>query len=133
MVTAALDPRVTAVSATYPTHCDVTGYLHGRAGGWPHMFRDEKAGHRTPAKIATTGYYDTVNFARRLKQRGVYTWGYNDETCPPTSMFAAYNVIRAPKELVLALETGHGVSPEQMDRINAWIIAQAVSGNRDTP
>jgi cephalosporin-C deacetylase len=125
ITTAVLDPRVTAVSSTYPANCDVTGYLHGRAGGWPHMFRDPNAGHRTPAKIETTGYYDTVNFARRLKQPGFYTWGYNVETCPPTSMFAAYNLITAPKELLLALETGHSTSREQLDRVNAWILARA--------
>ena len=43
------------------------------------------------------------------------------ETCPPTSMYAAYNVIRAPKQLVLALETGHGRVPEQTDVINGWL------------
>lgn len=131
IVTATLDPRVTALSATYPAHCDVTGYLHGRAGGWPGMMREEKAGHRTLAKIATTGYYDTVNFARRLKQPGFYTWGYNDETCPPTSMFAAYNVITAPKELLLALETGHATSPEQAERINAWLLARVKGAPRE--
>lgn len=131
IATATLDPRVTALSATYPAYCDVTGYLHGRAGGWPGMMRDEKAGHRTPAKIATTGYYDTVNFARRLKQPGFYTWGYNDETCPPTSMFAAYNVITAPKELLLALETGHATSPEQAERINAWLLAHVNAATRE--
>lgn len=131
IVTAVLDPRVTAISSTYPAYCDVTGYLHGRAGGWPGMMRDEKAGHRTPEKIATTGYYDTVNFARRLRQPGFYTWGYNDETCPPTSMFAAYNVITAPKELLLALETGHSTSPEQAERINRWILARASLGGAD--
>lgn len=125
IVTAVLDPRVTVLTSTFPAYCDVTGYLHGRAGGWPGMMRDEKAGHRTPAKIATTAYYDTVNFARRLKQPGFYTWGYNDETCPPTSMFAAYNIITAPKELTLALETGHNTTPEQIERVNAWILTHA--------
>ncbi len=133
IVTAVLDPRVTAVTSIFPAFCDTTGYLHGRAGGWPHMFRDEKAGHRTPAKIATTGYYDTVNFARRLKQTGFYTWGYNDETCPPTSMFAAYNVITAPKQLLLALETGHGESAEQLARVNAWIVAHAATRSSTAP
>jgi cephalosporin-C deacetylase len=125
LVTAVLDPRVTALHVSYPAMSDVTGYLHGRAGGWPHMLRNEKDGQRTPAKIATTGYYDSVNFARRVKQPGFYSWGYNDETCPPTSTFAAYNVITAPKQLLLALETGHHTTPEQWDRIDRWILAQA--------
>ncbi len=125
IVTAGLDPRVTALAAVYPAYCDVTGYLHGRAGGWPHMFRQDNAVHRTPEKIATTAYYDSVNFARRLKAPGLYLWGYNDEACPPTSMFAAYNVIGAPKRLVLALEMGHIRLPaEQADLIEAWFAAQ---------
>ena len=133
IVTSVLDSRVTALASTFPAYCDVTGYLQGRAGGWPGMMREEQAGHRTPAKIATTAYYDTANFARRLKQPGFYTWGYNDETCPPTSMFAAYNLITAPKQLLLALETGHATTPEQLERINAWILARAgvaASGSR---
>ena len=132
IVTSVLDPRVTALTSTFPAYCDVTGYLHGRAGGWPGMMRDEKAGHRTEAKIATTSYYDTVNFARRLKPPGFYTWGYNDETCPPTSMFTAYNVITSPKQLLLALETGHNTTPEQIERINAWILGQAGLGGTAT-
>ncbi|MBL9203846.1 MAG: acetylxylan esterase, partial [Opitutaceae bacterium] len=36
IVTAALDRRVTGLSATHPAFCDVAGPLHGRAGGWPH-------------------------------------------------------------------------------------------------
>jgi cephalosporin-C deacetylase-like acetyl esterase len=55
--------------------------------------------HRTPEKIETSKYYDVVNFARRLRVPGLYSWGYNDATCPPTSMYSAYNVITAPKTL----------------------------------
>jgi cephalosporin-C deacetylase-like acetyl esterase len=126
LVTAALDPRVKSVAAYYPAYCDVTGYLHGRAGGWPHMMRtDPRTGaaspHATPAKIAVTAYYDVVNFARRIKVPVHLAWGYNDETCPPTSMYSAYNVITAPKQLLLALETGHNTVPEETDAINAWI------------
>ncbi|MEJ7770228.1 MAG: acetylxylan esterase, partial [Chitinophagaceae bacterium] len=38
IVTAALDPRVKFLAAFYPALCDVTGYLKGRAGGWPHLY-----------------------------------------------------------------------------------------------
>lgn len=129
IVTAALDPRVKALAGYYPAYCDVTGYLHGRAGGWPHMMRpDARTGevsfHATPEKIAVTGYYDAVNFARRLKVPVHLAWGYNDEVCPPTSMYAAYNVITAPKRLTLALETGHNTVPEETEVINAWINEQ---------
>ena len=127
IVTTALDPRVKGCAAQFPAYCDVTGYLHGRAGGWPHMFRpDPKTGENVqaiPTKILTTSYYDTVNFAKRLKVPGHYTWGYNDETTPPTSTFAAYNQIKAPKELVLALEAGHPIIPEMTDSFHAWIAS----------
>jgi cephalosporin-C deacetylase-like acetyl esterase len=122
IVTAGLDPRVRFLAAYYPALADVTGYLHGRAGGWPHMFRDEK--RRLPARIATAAYYDVVNFARRVRVPGLYSWGYNDETCPPTSTFAAYGVIPGEKSLLLALETGHFTTPEQTRKVNDWLVAR---------
>jgi len=127
IVTAALDPRVTGLSATHPAFCDVSAELHGRAGGWPHPFMPDAVSGQaspqaTPAKIATATYYDTVNFARRLKVPGFYIWGYNDAVCPPTSTFAAYNVITAPKELAVEFEQAHSYIPEQGEAINAWVV-----------
>lgn len=125
IITAALDPRVKWLGAFYPAISDVTGYLFGRAGGWPHYF--DKSGlafNNKKEKIETVGYFDVVNFARRLNQPGIYSWGYNDETCPPTSMYAAYNTIKAPKELYLALETGHWTYPEQQEKVSNWLISK---------
>ena len=124
ITTAGLDPRVTALAPYYPALSDMAGYLKGRAGGWPHLFREEKDGHRTPAKIRTAAYYDVVNFARRVKAPGLYSWGWNDEVCPPTSMYAAYNAVTAPKELLLAVETGHNTVPEETAKVDRWIDAQ---------
>lgn len=128
IVTAGLDPRVTGLAATHPAFCDVSGPLHGRAGGWPHPFKPNADGspskHTTPAKIATATYYDAVNFAKRIKVPGYFTWGYNDDTCPPTSTFSAYNVITAPKELGVTMELGHNYTTEQWDAIMAWISKQ---------
>ena len=126
ITTAGLDPRVTALAPYYPALSDMAGYLKGRAGGWPHLFKDEKDGHRTPAKIRTAAYYDVVNFARRVKAPGLYSWGWNDEVCPPTSMHAAYNVVTAPKELLLAAETGHNTVPEETAKVDRWIDAPTV-------
>ncbi|MEZ5354167.1 MAG: acetylxylan esterase [Bryobacteraceae bacterium] len=124
IVTAALDPRVRGLAAYYPALSDVTGYLENRAGGWPHMFRATEGPrfHRSPDQIETSRYYDVVNFARRIKVPGLYTWGFNDETCPPTSMYSAYNVIPARKKLLLALETGHNNVPEQVAQVEAWLL-----------
>ncbi|MGC1240325.1 MAG: acetylxylan esterase [Chryseosolibacter sp.] len=123
IITAALDPRVKYLAAYYPAISDVTGYLKGRAGGWPHMFdKNNLPYNNQKEKLETVKYYDVVNFARLLTIPGFYSWGFNDETCPPTSMYAAYNVIKAPKELFLALETGHWTYPEQRDRFNNWMV-----------
>jgi len=124
IVTAALDPRVRCLAAIHPALCDLTGYLRGRAGGWPHVFWDgNSAWYRNEkAVFETLSYYDVVNFAKRVRVPGFYTWGFNDETCPPTSMYAAYNSVTAPKETALFTETGHWTYPEQRAAMNAWLL-----------
>jgi cephalosporin-C deacetylase-like acetyl esterase len=121
IVTTGLDKRIKLMAALYPALCDYTGYLNKRAGGWPHYFRDTEP---KPGEVETLGYYDVVNFARRVTVPGFYTWGYNDITCPPTSMYSAYNVIPAPKELQLFQETGHWTFPEQNEAVSNWLIKQ---------
>ncbi len=121
IVTAGLDKRIKYLVAFYPALCDLTGYLEGRTGGWPHMFRNYDKSSQ-PNWLNVAPYYDVVNFARRVEVPGWYSWGYNDVTCPPTSMYAAYNVINAPKELNLFLETGHWTFPEQKDQSNDWLF-----------
>lgn len=129
IMTAALDARVKTLAVWIPALADLTGYTAGRAGGWHHVFDDRK--NRTREKIETSRYYDTVNFARRVKIPGIYTFGYNDETCPPTTMFAAYNSVVAPKKLMLALETGHALTNEQTERLNKWIENFLKNGKAD--
>ena len=125
IITTALDSRVKSLGAFYPALSDVTGYLFDRAGGWPHYFdKTNRSVNEKKDKISTISYYDVVNFARRVKVPGYYSWGYNDETCPPTSMYAAYNVISAPKELYLALDTGHWTYPEQGEKMSAWLLGR---------
>lgn len=122
IVTAALDTRVRYLASFYPALSDVTGYLQGRAGGWPHYFDTANlAFNNKKEKIETLGYYDVVNFARQLKIPGMYSWGFNDEVCPPTSIYAAYNEIKAPKQLYLALETGHWTYKEQDEKLSSWL------------
>jgi cephalosporin-C deacetylase-like acetyl esterase len=120
IITAGLDNRINYLAGFYPALCDLTGYLHGRAGGWPHLFRDGFT--NKPEKVETSKYFDVVNFARFVKVPGWYSWGYNDNVCPPTSMYAAYNVITAPKELHLFQETEHWTFPEQNELKNSWLL-----------
>jgi cephalosporin-C deacetylase-like acetyl esterase len=111
IVTAALDKRVKALSCFYPALCDLNGYQSGRAGGWPHLFNKKE--FTSPEKIETSRYYDVVNFARLISVPGFYSFGYNDETCPPTSMYSAFNSISTQKSFFIAKETGHFATPEQ--------------------
>jgi cephalosporin-C deacetylase-like acetyl esterase len=123
IVTAGLDNRVGWIVPYYPALCDLTGYLEGRAGGWPHMFRNvDNKDPVVKAQIETSRYYDVVNFARHVKAEGYYSWGFNDNVCPPTSMYSAYNVIQAPKKLFLAPETGHWTYPEQHEITDNWLF-----------
>jgi cephalosporin-C deacetylase len=124
IVTAGLDKRIKYMAAQYPALCDNTGYLNKRAGGWPHYFKNTEP---KPGEVETLGYYDVVNFARRVSVPGFYTWGYNDLTCPPTSMYSAYNVITAPKELQAYLETGHWNFPEQTESLNNWLLKKLLA------
>ena len=124
IITAGLDDRIKYLAANYPALSDLSGYLEGRAGGWPHMFHPRDSSNYTEAKIETAKYYDVVNFARQVTQPGWYSWGFNDTVCPPTSMYSAYNVINAPKELQLFLDTGHWTYSEQRAMKKQWLLEQ---------
>jgi cephalosporin-C deacetylase-like acetyl esterase len=123
IVTAALDNRVKYVAALYPALSDLTGYFYGRAGGWPHMFAPaSRLNLKTPERIKTSGYYDVVNFSRKIKIPGIYSWGYNDEVCPPTSIYSSFNSISAPKEKFITKESGHWLTSAQAIRLNGWLL-----------
>jgi cephalosporin-C deacetylase-like acetyl esterase len=122
IITAGLDKRIKYLAAFYPALSDLSGYLKGRAGGWPHMFSPGNSAFIKDDKIETAQYYDVVNFARQVTQTGWYSWGFNDTTCPPTSMYSAYNVINAPKELHLFQDTGHWTYPEQVEMKKQWLL-----------
>ncbi|ALI97837.1 acetylxylan esterase [Rufibacter tibetensis] len=127
IVTAALDKRVKALASFYPALSDITGYLHGRAGGWPHMLSPRYAATtNTPAKLRTISYYDVVNFAKHVTVPGFYSWGYNDNTCPPTSVYAAVNSVKAPKTLAITPITGHWRFEETNQESINWLKQQLV-------
>jgi cephalosporin-C deacetylase len=128
IVTAALDSRVGALASIHPALSDAGGFtLNGRAGGWPpELFQDPA--NQTKERLENFAFYDAVNFARRVKAPGIYSWGYNDETCPPVSTYSAYNVITAPKVLTLQVETGHWIAPEQNVRVMRWIAEYLKTG-----
>jgi cephalosporin-C deacetylase-like acetyl esterase len=119
IITTSLDNRVDYLVSFYPALSDLTGYLHGRAGGWPHLFKDDFT--NTEAKIATSKYYDVVNFARTVSVPGYYSFGYNDNVCPPTTIYSALNVIDADKKIVLYHDAAHWQYPEQSLGAKEWM------------
>ncbi|MBQ3083731.1 MAG: acetylxylan esterase [Alistipes sp.] len=126
IVTAALHEDIDFVAAFYPALCDVSGNLHGRAGGWPRLFTAEKPLEHLNAKrvMRTLSYYDVVNFARRVRVPGFYSYGFNDRTCPPTSMAAALNCIKAPKQLITTPASAHWRYPEVNNQATEWMKEQ---------
>lgn len=101
-----LDPRVTYVSAEIPALCDHTGHTVGRISGWPHLVPpDGKVADQRIVDAAR--YYDSMNFAARIKGEVFVTVGFIDHICPPTGVYAAYNQISTKKAIWPHLDTGH--------------------------
>lgn len=120
LITTGLDSRVTACVANHPALSDMAGYKAGRAGGYPHFFRTK--GMDTPEKLETMAYYDVVNFARLIKVPVYLTWGYNDDTCPPTTSYAVYNVLECPKEALITPINEHWTSDDTEYGQLEWIL-----------
>ena len=122
IILGAIDARVKAIASSYPAMSDQFGYFAGHAGGWPHIFQDTTNMRALPEKKETLRYYDVINFARLLKVPGIYAFGFNDTTVPPTSSYATYNAITAPKEVLIVPETGHYRVPAQTQAMDAWLM-----------
>ena len=122
IVTSALDNRINATVAYFPALCDLEGYIHNRAGGWPHVFKNKD--NCTPEKLNTARYYDVTNFARNLTAPVKYFIGYNDLTCAPTTTRSTYNIITAPKSLIVGENNGHWLYIEQTNALWDWIFEQ---------
>lgn len=119
MITAGLDKRVTACVVNHPALSDMAGYMAGRAGGYPHFFHTR--GMDTKEKLETMSYYDVVNFARLIKADTFMTWGFNDNTCPPTTSYAVYNTLECSKEALITPINEHWTSEETERGHLEWI------------
>lgn len=116
IVGAALDPRVTACVAHHPALSEMARYKSGKTGGYPHL-----KNMLNDANVETLQYYDVVNFAKRLKSPTLMTWGYNDNTCPPTTSYIVYNSITAPKEALITPINEHWVSSRTERKLLEWM------------
>lgn len=124
LILTGLDPRITACVANHPALSDMAAYAEpGRTGGYPHFGKKYKGVELTPQVIETLAYYDVVNFARGIRVPVYMTWGYNDNVCPPTTSYAVYNLITAPKEALITPVNEHWVSLETRYEQLRWIQA----------
>lgn len=79
-------------------------------------FRFYDPRHEREEQIFTKlGYIDIQHLARRIRGEVLMGVGLMDTVCPPSTQFAAYNKIEAPKQYVLYPDFGHEGLPEFND------------------
>lgn len=106
---AALDPQVSLCLSGVPALCDHAGSLVGRQSGWPRLFFAEN-GKPDKAEVAEASrYYDCANFTKYIKIPVFMTAGMLDNTCVPTSVYAAYNNLpdATEKHMTVFYTSGH--------------------------
>jgi len=104
LLTAAVDRRIRAVTVHVPAMCDYSGALVQRPTGWPHLIPEEEP---DPRVIRTAGYFDAALAAGNIRVPAFFTVSYLDQSCPPTTVYAAFNSLRGPKEIVGFPNTTH--------------------------
>lgn len=118
-----LHPKVTHMIVNVPAGCDLNASLHERQLGYP-FFND-----KDPKAMEVSRYIDCANFAPNIKATSLVGLGFVDTACPPAGIFAAFNRIKGPKEVVPMVDSPHNhlATPEQQRPINertaAWLAA----------
>jgi cephalosporin-C deacetylase len=109
--------KVTAMICRVPSGADVGARSKGRSMAYPNWLN-------RPEVIETVRYFDTANFAPRIKAPSLVSFGLYDGTSPPTGMIAAFNLITGPKEL-LPLHSDHGGPGQQPREVRRgeWLSA----------
>lgn len=116
MAAAGLDSRVTFFVAGVPAMCDLTGRSAGRVAGWPRMVPMEGD---VPNEKATQAvrYVDGMNMLTRAKAPGFFTVGFIDTTCPPTTVYAAFNSLQTKKAIYDDIHAGHVNTPKASQKM----------------
>jgi len=93
--------KITTVLVCVPAGADANGDLHGRKAGYPNW----PSGN--PDVMKTALYFDTVNFASRIKAPVIAGMGFIDTISPPAGVWTALNQITSPKEPLPMIESEH--------------------------
>lgn len=125
---ASLEPRIARAAPVFPFLSDykrvwemdqaVNAYAELKE-----YFRHFDPRHeREGAIFEKLGYIDIQNLAPRI--RGEIRWpiGLMDTICPPSTQFAAYNKITAPKSMVIYPDFGHEGLPGVNDIIFQFLM-----------
>jgi len=100
--------RAVGLTDRDPYH-EVVRYLAVHRGAEPTVFR-------------TLSYLDGVNFARRADAPALFSTALLDQTCPPSTVFAAYNAYTGPREIDVFPHNDHeGGQAYQLTRQVAWL------------
>ena len=119
---AALEPRIRRLAPMCPFLCDyrrvwemdLAKDAYEELRNW---FRRFDPRHARETEIFTRlGYVDCQHLAPRIQGEVLMAVGLMDEICPPSSQFAAYNKITAPKEMALFPDFAHEHYPGFMDQ-----------------
>ncbi|MFK7779099.1 MAG: acetylxylan esterase [Gimesia sp.] len=100
LVAGGIDDRVTFIATGVPAICDHSGRAIGRINGWPKLVSTLPTGKPEPKALKAGRYVDAVNFASRCKADAIMSVGFIDGTCPPSSCYAAYNLLQGKKQVI---------------------------------
>jgi cephalosporin-C deacetylase-like acetyl esterase len=93
--------KITAVLVCVPAGADSNGNLHGRKAGYPNWPSDNSE------VMEASRYFDTINFASRIKAPVLAAMGFIDTTSPPAGIWTELNQITVPKEPLPMIESEH--------------------------
>jgi cephalosporin-C deacetylase len=107
-----LDSRVTLIAPGVPAMCDHSGRVIGRINGWPGLVPPGADGKPNPKVLAAARYFDAMNLATRTNAEAIVSVGFIDGVCPPTGIYATYNNLKGPKQMVERPLMGHAAPPD---------------------
>ena len=120
---AALEPRIQRAAPTFPFLSDYqrVWQMDQDKDAYAELrdyFRLFDPRHEREAEVFTKlGYIDVQHLAPRIKAEILMGVGLRDTICPPSTQFAAYNKISAPKSMALYPDFGHEHLPGHSDTI----------------
>lgn len=84
------------------------------------------------AVFTTLSYVDGANFAARARTPALFSVALGDMTCPPSTVYAAYNRYGGPKQMTVYPYNDHeGGGPEHWDRQTAFLAETLSSAESD--